>query len=47
MTNTLAIFLGGLILAILAVDWFYFDWSLLVILGEKLWELIEYIAFWR
>lgn len=47
MTNTLAIFLGGMILVILAADHFYLEWGLPVILGVKLVQFIEYLAFWR
>jgi hypothetical protein len=47
MTNKLAIFLGGMILLILAVDHFYLGWGLPVILGVKLVDFIEYLAFWR
>lgn len=47
MTNTLAIFLGCFVLVFLAVDYFVFDWAMLTVLGIKLWDLSEYIAFWR
>ncbi|WP_380052719.1 hypothetical protein ACFE33_09595 [Falsihalocynthiibacter sp. SS001] len=47
MTNKLALYLGGIIIAIFAADFFYFHWGLPVILGTKLVDLIEYLAFWR
>ncbi len=47
MTNKIAIALGLLILSIFALDQFVFGWDLLVFLGRKLSELIEYLAFWR
>lgn len=47
MTNKLAIFLGGMILLILAADHYLLGWGLPVILGVKLVQFIEYLAFWR
>lgn len=47
MTNTVALWLGGLILAAIVADVALFGTDHLVFLGKKLFELIEWIAFWR
>lgn len=47
MTNTLALWIGAIILALFAVDYLFFDWALLVSFMKLLLDLIEYIAFWR
>lgn len=47
MTNTLAIGLGGIILAALGADLFLNDSAATLFLGRKLIDLIEYLAFWR
>ncbi len=47
MTNRIAIILGLLILALLAIDTLIFGTRHLVFLGKKLFELIEWLAFWR
>ncbi|WP_170222782.1 hypothetical protein [Marimonas lutisalis] len=47
MTNQIAIWLGLIIVALLCLDWYFFDWSGLVFLLRKGVELIEWLAFWR
>ncbi len=47
MTNTIALGLALLILAIFAADFLWFDGVLPVFLGQKMLELTEYVAFWR
>ena len=47
MTNTIAIALGALILLIFIVDALAFGGGLPVVIGLKLANLIEYLAFWR
>lgn len=47
MTNRIAIFLGLFILAVLVADMLVFGNEHLIFLGKKLFELIEWIAFWR
>lgn len=47
MTNSLALGLGALILAALALDHYLYDWSATLFLGRKLVEMIEWMAFWR
>ncbi|HKL55668.1 MAG: hypothetical protein ACX93P_05720 [Roseovarius sp.] len=47
MTNPIAIALGALILAGLAVDFWVYDWSATIFLARKLSDLIEWLAFWR
>ena len=47
MTNTLSLWLGGLLIAALAYDFAVQDWQTSIFLGRRLLELTEYIAFWR
>ena len=47
MTNLIAITLGVLLLAALAVDVALFDDRHVVFLGKKLFALIHWLAFWR
>ena len=47
MTNIIAFWLGLLIAALLATDYFFYDWSNTVFLLRKLLALIEWVAFWR
>lgn len=47
MTNTIAFWMGLLIAAAIAADWLMQDWAAIFFLGEKLNDLIEWLAFWR
>ncbi len=47
MTNTIAIWLGLVITALLAADYIYYDWANTLFLLRKFMELIEWLAFWR
>lgn len=47
MTNAIAVTLGVLICAALALDVVLFGTDHLLFLSRKLLELIEWIAFWR
>lgn len=47
MTNTTAIVLGLLLVGLMALDVLLFDTKHLVFLGKKLFDLIEWMAFWR
>ncbi len=47
MTNTIAVFLGALILAGLAIDYAVADFAGTIFLTRKLLVLIEWMAFWR
>jgi hypothetical protein len=47
MTNSIAVFLGLLIIGFVALDHFVLHWEVPVFLMRKLATLIEYIAFWR
>ncbi len=47
MTNRIAIFLALLLIIALVVDiWLYGDQHL-IFLGKKIYDLIEWMAFWR
>ena len=47
MTNTIAVFLGALILTGLAIDYATADFAGTLFLARKLLDLIEWMAFWR
>jgi hypothetical protein len=47
MTNRLALVLGLLILGVLLADILIFGADHLVFLGKKLFDLIDWLAFWR
>ena len=47
MTNTIAFWLALLIAALLATDYFFYDWANTVFLLRKFLALIEWMAFWR
>ncbi|WP_425102013.1 hypothetical protein [Tropicibacter sp. S64] len=47
MTNTLAIVLGALILGGLGVDYLMYGSEHLLFLAKKMFDLIEWLAFWR
>lgn len=47
MTNPIALILGVIILVSLSLDQFMNDGMLLLFLGQKLTDLIEWLAFWR
>ncbi|MBW4708577.1 hypothetical protein KX928_12360 [Roseobacter sp. YSTF-M11] len=47
MTNGIALVLGLIIVALVAVDIMIYGTEHVVFLGKKLFELIEWLAFWR
>ena len=47
MTNSIAVVLGILILGGIAADVMFNDATALLFLAKKLYQLIEWIAFWR
>ncbi|MBJ6370263.1 hypothetical protein [Sedimentitalea arenosa] len=47
MTNSIALVLGLLILAALGMDLLLHGTEHLVFLGKKLFDLIDWVAFWR
>ncbi|MCB1312721.1 MAG: hypothetical protein KDK29_12975 [Sedimentitalea sp.] len=47
MTNRIALVLGLLIVAAIAVDVALYGSAHLIFLGKKLDEFIEWLAFWR
>jgi hypothetical protein len=47
MTNSIALYLGLVILAALGLDIFLNDARALVFLMQKLFHFIEYVAFWH
>ena len=47
MTNTIAIWLGLILIVVFGIDGFVYDWSFTVIFMKKFLELITFLAFWR
>lgn len=47
MTNQIAIFLFLFLLALLGIDVVFNDSAVFLLLARKLFELIEWLAFWR
>ncbi len=47
MTNRLAIILGLILIIAITVDVMMYGSEHVIFLGKKLFELIEWIAFWR
>ena len=47
MTNKIAIGLGLFVFAAFAVDAYVFDGEMPVFLGKKIFEFLDWIAFWR
>jgi hypothetical protein len=47
MTNTIALYLGIVILGAIGLDLFLNDGQAVIFLTRKLVDLIEYMAFWR
>ena len=47
MTNRIAIPMGLLIVAAILADVFLFDAQGLVFLGKKMFDMMEWMAFWR
>ncbi|MBI6628991.1 hypothetical protein [Pontibaca salina] len=47
MTNPIALVLGFLITALAATDLILFGSQHMVFLGKRIFDLIEWLAFWR
>ncbi len=47
MNNRIAVTLGLLIIALLVIDLVLFDARDIVFLGKKLFDMMEWMAFWR
>ena len=47
MTNTLALWFGGILIAMFFFDYFLFDRAILIAFMRKFVEFIELLAFWR
>ena len=47
MTNRIALVLAAVLLGLIVVDVLLFGTEHLVFLGKKMFELIEWLAFWR
>lgn len=47
MTNRIALWLGALIVGLIAVDVMLFGSEYSVFVGKKMVDLIEWMAFWR
>ncbi|MCL6284329.1 hypothetical protein M3P21_12410 [Ruegeria sp. 2012CJ41-6] len=47
MTNQIAIWLGGILLVAVVGDVIFFGTEHLLFLGRKLYDLLQWLAFWR
>lgn len=47
MTNRIALWLGAVLIGLIAIDVILFGTEHLVYLGRKMVDLIEWMAFWR
>ncbi|WP_226621414.1 hypothetical protein [Alloyangia pacifica] len=47
MTNRIALWIGALLIAAIALDIMLFDSRTLVFLGRKIFILLDWMAFWR
>ncbi|MEM9318363.1 MAG: hypothetical protein AAGA70_05085 [Pseudomonadota bacterium] len=47
MTQTLAYWIGGLILLFLLLDAYWLNWDVPVAVGRQLVALLDWMAFWR
>ncbi|MGB7243323.1 MAG: hypothetical protein WBC93_14695 [Sulfitobacter sp.] len=47
MTNRIALYLGAIIAIIVVLDLAIYGSEHVIFLGKKLYEFIEWIAFWR
>lgn len=47
MTNRIALVLGLLLVGAIALDLFLYDSRHLIFVGKKLFDLTEWMAFWR
>lgn len=47
MTNTIAFWLGLLIIGLFAADLLVFGWDLHILAGRLLLRLLDWVAFWR
>ncbi len=47
MTDRIALGLGLLILVAVGIDLFAFGTEHMIFLGKRIYELIEWLAFWR
>ena len=47
MTNRIALFLALFIAALIALDLYLLACAQLVFLGRKLFDLLDWLAFWR
>lgn len=47
MTNTLALWIGGIIVAIFVTDALFLDLDLPILVGRHFLRILEWLAFWR
>ncbi|WP_316014542.1 hypothetical protein [Roseobacter sp. HKCCA0434] len=47
MNTRVALWLGGIILAVFIADEFYFGWDLWIEVMRVLWQISTWMAFWR
>jgi hypothetical protein len=47
MTNKIAIWIGVIVLGLLSLDFFLYDWAGTIFLLRRGVDLVEWMAFWR
>ena len=47
MTQTVALWIAGVIIALLLADQLWLDWGIPLAVGRQLVVLVEWMAFWR
>ncbi|MBF9036084.1 hypothetical protein HKCCE2091_17695 [Rhodobacterales bacterium HKCCE2091] len=47
MTNTVALWILGCLIALLLADTVFFHWHLPTLFGREFLNLIDWLAFWR
>jgi len=47
MTNTIAVYLGLVLLAAMGVDLWANDGAAMIFTGRKFLDLVDWVAFWR
>ncbi|MFT6932422.1 MAG: hypothetical protein ACJAXT_001118 [Paracoccaceae bacterium] len=47
MTNTIAFWLGLTLVGVVAFDYFFLDYDLMIRIAQEFARLVEWVAFWR
>ncbi|WP_415182586.1 hypothetical protein [Phaeovulum sp.] len=47
MTNKIALGIGLLIVAFFLIDFVFYGWNASLFIAKKIFDLVDYVAFWR